>query len=501
MAIFLGSSNFNGSNGSHFTASVYLDSYSQSVENNSTTYTLHLYVGSIDGYSAYGSAANGYLQGTWSGSTTSFPARTQRDMGTYTGTIQHNDDGTAYLNVSASVITNWSGVGSAYINTGWSVPTIPRSASITANDGTIEESTKITIKRLTTSYTYDLSYSINDDDGTAHTGTIATGINQDSYDWIIPEVFLQYYRVGTSRTCTIICKTYNGTSLIGTKTTDINIMASSNTMPTVSTWQFKDMNSKTIALTDDSSVMVQGYSAGYLALTIKLSYYSKVSSVKDENNKSVEYSIVSDTDQVQTLSIENDYSDFSITHTITILDGRGNGKVIALVPSDTTSSTSNTGALFKITYKRVNYIPLMLSMTAKRPSATTGEIEVTFSGNYFNDSFGGADNALELSWKYRIKGATDWTTGGTFTKDTDYTITGNTFESKGSVSLGKIFTYTNVYEIAIYYKDKLVDTYTSRIVTKGTPVYWWNANSFNILVPAYLKSGNEILDYDVVDEW
>lgn len=502
MATFLGSSYFNGYNGSHFTASVYLDSYSQSIENNSTTYTLHLYAGAIDGYSASGSAISGYLQGNWTGNTTSFPARTQRDMGTFTGTIQHDVNGNATLGVTGFVDgSKWSGIGTATVSTTWQIPSIPRSASITGTGAEIGENSTITINRLTTSYTYNLRYSIKDDDGTEHTDTIVTGINQNSYDWTIPEIFYQYWTKGTEKYCTIYCDTYNGNSLIGTKNTSIQIRTKTSTMPDITDYNFRDINSKTVALTDDNSTMVQGYSVGHLSFTATLNYYSKVDRVVDGDGNPVVYEVVSNTEQKQVISIEKDYSDFSTTHTIAILDGRGDGKVIALVPSDTTSSSSDTGALFKITFVRINYISLTLSMTAKRPSATTGEIAVTFSGNYFNDSFGSVSNTLELSWKYRIKGATDWTDGGTFTKDTDYTITDNTFESNGSVSLGKIFTYTNIYEIAIYYKDKLVDTYTSRTVTKGEPVYWWNANSFNILVPAYLKSGNEILDYDVVDEW
>ena len=53
MAIFLGSSNFSGSNGSHFVANVYLDSYTQDKTNNTTSYKLHLYAGSNRRKSVY----------------------------------------------------------------------------------------------------------------------------------------------------------------------------------------------------------------------------------------------------------------------------------------------------------------------------------------------------------------------------------------------------------------------------------------------------------------
>ena len=472
MAIFLGSSNFSGSEGSHFTASVYLDSYSQDINANRTDYTLHLYAGSIDYKYAYGSAINGYLQGNWCGSATNFPARTQVDMGTYSGSITHNNDGTAWLGVTGYVNANaWSGVGEATVSTGWTPPTIPRSASVTGTSSEIGAKTTITIARLTTNFKYNLRYSIKDDAGTEHTGTIATGINQDSYEWTVPEIFYQYWTKGTKKFCTIYCDTYNGNSLIGTKSTNIQILVNTNTKPDITNYNFRDMNSKTVALTNDNGKMVQGYSVGHLSFTATLNYYSKVDKVVDEDGNPVDYEIVSNTEQKQVISIEKDYTDFSVIHMIWVWDGRG---VAGRIGLRTQNMATFPPAVKTIVYARVDYIPLTLSMTAKRPSATTGEIAVAFSGNYFNADFGAVNNTLELSWKYRQKGATTWTNGGTFVKDTDYEITGNVYKSKGNVSLGNIFDYRNIYEIAIYYKDKLIDTFTSKIVTRGLPIFWWN---------------------------
>ena len=472
MAIFLGSSNFSGYDGSHYKTSVYLDSYSQDINANRTDYTLHLYAGSIDGYSGSGSAAQGYIQGVNTGSTTRFPARTQVDMGTYSGSITHNNDGTAWLGVTGYVNANiWSGVGEATVSTGWTPPTIPRSASVTGTNSEIGEKTTITIARLTTNFKYNLRYSIKDDAGTEHTGTIATGINQDSYEWTVPEIFYQYWTTGAKKFCTIYCDTYNGNSLIGTKSTNIQILINTNTKPDITNYNFRDMNSKTVALTDDNGKMVQGYSVGHLSFTATLNYYSKVDRVVDGDGNPVDYEIVSNTEQKQVISIEKDYTDFSVIHQIWVWDGRG---VVGRIGLRTQNMATFPPAVKTIVYNRVDYIPLTLSMTAKRPSATTGEIAVSFSGNYFNSDFGAVDNTLELSWKYRQKGVETWTDGGTFTKDTDYEITGNTFNSKGAISLGNLFDYRNIYEIAIYYKDKLVDTYTTKTVTRGLPIFWWN---------------------------
>lgn len=503
MAIFLGSANFNGTNGSHFYASVYLDSYSQDVNTNTTAYTLHLYAGSVDSYYAYGSAINGYLQGAWSGSATSFPARTQVDMGTYSGTIQHNADGTAWLGVTGSVDASRWGIGSASVSAGWTPPTIPRSASVTATGAAIGEKSTIVINRLTTTFNYTLRYSILDELGTTHQDTIVSKINQDIYEWTLPDVFYQYWRTGNTKYCTIYCDTYNGDKLIGTKSTDIQVRTSMATIPLITDYDFRDMNSRTVALTDDNGVMVQGYSSGRLTFTATLDYYSKVSEVLDENRQPVEYQVVSETDKTQVISVEMEYNDFSSLHQLWVWDGRRKAGRIGI----RTNNMAKMPGTIEIIYERIDYILLTMNMSAKRPSATTGEIDVDFSGNYFNGTFGGADNSLDLSWKYRLKGATDWIDGGVFVKDTDYTISENTFESNGAVNLGSTFDYQNIYEIAIFYKDKLVDTYTSKIVPRGLPIFWWNkdgvydGNNKKFLVEGDASGGDTlpigaIVDYD-----
>lgn len=472
MAIFLGSSNFSGYDGSHYTASVYLDSYSQDINANRTDYTLHLYAGSIDSWYGYGSAINGYLQGVVTGSTTSFPARTQVDMGTYSGSITHNADGTAWLGVTGYVNANiWSGVGEATVSTGWTPPTIPRSASVTATDANIEEKSKITINRLTNSFNYTLRYFITDETGKEHMGIIASGINQDVYEWTVPSRFYKYWTTGNIKNCIIYCDTFNGESFLETKQTSIKISVGAKAIPFIDGDSFNDQNPTTVALTGDNSTMIQSYSTGRLSFSATLGYYAKVSSVLDENQQPIEYQIVSDTEQTQVISVEKEYNDFKSLHTIYVFDGRGMAGRIAIRTKEMATPPTSVKT---ITYNRIDYIPLTLNMIAKRPSATTGEIEVTFSGNYFNDTFGDVDNTLELSWKYKLKGAETWTVGGTFVKDTDYVITGNTFESKGNISLGTNFNYLNIYEIAIFYKDKLVDTYTTKTVTRGLPIFWWN---------------------------
>lgn len=475
MAIFLGSSNFNGSQGSNFYISVYLDKYTQNIESNATDYTLHLYMSTRNKFSGYGVAIPGYLQGVQTGSTTSVGSNATVDMGTYSGTLQHNADGTGWLGVTGYVNANaWYGVGEATVSTGWTAPTIPRQATISGNSSaTIEETYSININRLVSNYNYTLRYSITDDDNTAHTGTIATGINVDKYAWTVPEVFYQYWTIGDIKRLNIYCDTYNGNNLIGTTELNIQLIAPSKTKPNIIEYTFKDENATTVALTGDNAIMVKGYSNARFNVVAELGYYAKTSDVVlIDDGTQVDYTIQKNsTEQKQVIAFDKTFTNFNILHSFRIKDTRG---MLSLVGARTNTMAPFTPSYKQILYETVDYIPLTLNMSVKRPNSTTGEVELTFSGNYFNNTFGNVDNTLELSWKYREKGVEAWTVGGTFTKDTDYEITGNLFKSKGVISLGKIFNYQKIYEIAVYYKDKLVDTYTTKLVTRGLPIFWWN---------------------------
>lgn len=476
MATLIGESTFNGTNGSHFRARIYLDSYTQSTENNSTTAVRHLYMQSFDGYSGYGATIAGYIDGVQTGSTSSIGKNSIVDMGTSTITVTHNNEGVGSVSFNSSINASAWGLGTANINASWTPPSIARSAKITApSNAAIEETIKLNINRLVDTYNYTLRYKFTGDTQD-YEGTIVENINQDSYDWTVPEEFYQYWKehipTKIARYCYVYCDTYSGTTLIGTTEAVMQILTLAKTTPTFETYNFADQKAATRALTGDPTIMVAGYSVGRLEFTCRLDYYSKVYQVQNIlTQEDIQYTVVSNTDKTQVIKVEMFITDFNTFYPIWVFDGRGRAARIIVRTPEQQKPINYT----YITYTRIDYIPLTSNITwLKRPSATTGEVTIGFSGNYWNGNFGKVDNELSLSWKYRIKGATDWITGGTFTKDTDYTITNNTYESKGNISLGTVFDYRNVYEVGLFYADKLVDTFTSKIVPKGFPIFWWN---------------------------
>ena len=132
MATLLQTSNFNGTNGSHFYIELW-QTNTQNVEENTSTVTYDLYFGSKDGYSGSGAAYYGYIGKNWEdrsqiGSGTSIGVNTKIYVGSTTRVYNHNSDGTCEASYYALLDTPWS-LGAADLGGTFALPTIPRDFS------------------------------------------------------------------------------------------------------------------------------------------------------------------------------------------------------------------------------------------------------------------------------------------------------------------------------------------------------------------------------------
>lgn len=120
-------------------------------------------------------------------------------------------------------------IGSEDVTVTLTVPdaTIPTLSTGSVNMGS---SVTITTARKSSNFTHTLSYSF-----AGKTGTIGSDIT-DSKAWMIPYSLAKEIPTEISGVCTIICETYNGTALIGTKTADLTIIVPNNetTRPSIS---------------------------------------------------------------------------------------------------------------------------------------------------------------------------------------------------------------------------------------------------------------------------
>lgn len=152
-----------------------------------------------------------------------------KEIGRKTFTVTHNADGSK----TAAISGYWyTGIAPAELSASDSITltTIPRATTPTLSASSVAAGGSVTINtpRASSSFTHTLTYSFG-----TKSGTIASSVGT-SYAWTVPLSILTGIPNTTSGTCTITCKTYNGSTLIGTKTVTLKITAPSSVVPTIS---------------------------------------------------------------------------------------------------------------------------------------------------------------------------------------------------------------------------------------------------------------------------
>lgn len=448
MATYLTETRFPSGDGSHF--KLWMDyEISQSISGNYTDVTLHLNFQSLDGYSGSGAATNGYINGNWVGSTTSIGKNSNVWLGYRTDRYYHNSDGTGSASYSASISCPW-GIGTASVSGTITLPTIPRASSVTATSAEIESATSININRASSGFTHTLRYKFG-----SLTGTIATGV-ATSYGWTLPTSFYEQIPNAKTGTCTIYCDTYTGSTLLGTKSTTFTVKTNEELCKPEVNVIVEDINDKSVALTGSTDSIVKYISNALITTTStpRNSATIKSTSVVCGDGKS-------GTGESVTLNNVE-----SAKFTVTVTDSRGYSTVI---------NSQKT---------LINYVNLTINPTFVRPEPTTGEVKLTYNGNYFNGSFGSTNNSLTVQYRYKESGTDTWSSYKTLTS----TISGNTYSN--TVSLGTEFDYKKAYNFEIQAIDKLQTvTNTEGSVSQGIPML--------ALFKEYIEMfGNEVFKFD-----
>lgn len=414
---------------------------SQSVENNSTT--INWSCGFTPGHAYYTNAIKMYavtINGTqvYSGGTYSnITDYQERTFASGTLKIAHNSDGSKSFTISG--FSGWiydSGTTNASAQS-FTLSTIPRASSVSCSTANISSNATITINRASTSFTHTLTYVFG-----SLTGTIATKTSSTNISWTLPTTFYAQIPNAKSGAGTITCQTYNGSTLIGSKSTSFTATVSeSASKPTLSP-TVVDSNTTTTALTGDSSKFIKYYSNASAATGAAARNSSTLKSQK----------IVCGAKSLATASgtisaVESGSFSFSAT------DSRG------YITTQTVNKTL------------IEYVKLTCSMEAGAPT-TAGVATLKISGNYFNGSFGKVANTLTVQYRYKTQGENygSWTT-------VTATKSGNTYSATASISG---LNYLNTYVFQVRAIDKLATVNSNEQTRKTTPVFDWSKDDFNI---------------------
>ena len=415
--------------------------YSQNIEDNSTIINWSCgfhpghkyYLNAIKMSSVVINGVEVYSGGTYS-NITDYKDRT---FASASLKIAHTPDGSKSFTISG--FSGWIyASGNTYASSQtFTLPTIPRASSVSCSSANIGSNATITINRASTSFTHTLTYSFG-----SLSGTIATKTSSTNISWTIPTTFYGQIPNSKSGTGTITCDTYNGSTLIGSKSTSFTATVSeSASKPTLNPTAV-DSNATTTALTGNSSKFIKYYSKASVATGAKA---RNSATLKSQKITCGAKSITSASGTIN--AVESGSFTFSAT------DSRGY----------TTTQTLNKTL--------IEYIKLTCSLNAGAPT-TAGVATLKISGNYWDGVFGALANTLTVQYRYKAQGGNygSWTT-------VSATKSNNTYNATATIS-GLNYQTTYVFQARAI--DKLATINTDEQARRTTPIFDWSKNDFNI---------------------
>lgn len=366
---------------------------------------------------------------------------TTRTIRSGTVTIAHDADGTKTVAISAALDTDTSAVGSGTLSDDVDLPTIPRATQPTVS-GAVDAGGNLTINtpRASSSFTHTLTYAFGD-----ATGTIATGV-ATSQVWAVPLTLLDEIPNAASGTGTITCKTYNGATLIGTKTVGFTVNAGAAIVPDFTTITHSEANSVVTAAS--IGAYVQSLSKLALAITGAAGVYGSTITAYEI---SVDGQTITSASGTTPSAIG---TPGTVTVTGKITDSRGRTK----------TKTVNVTVL-AYTPPKINSIQVRRSNGAGVVDANTGTYaRIDLDAAVQSLVVGTQKNALTYKIESRL-------VGGAYATKATTTPGGVTFASSRVVGTGGEYSIASSYEVQVTVSDKFGSIVASRtIATAQVPL-------------------------------
>lgn len=347
---------------------------------------------------------------------------------------------------------------SASVDTGWQTLTsIARATKIDNFIATIGEPVVFSWTKASANFTHELKLDFKEE-----TTIIGTDLI-DNKEWIPDESFYQKLEK-SSEEGTLRLTTYNNGVQVGsTQTSTLTLNAKQSVAePVLITKKAIDTNATTKALTGNENTLVFYKSNTNFILEFSTREYAKATKVIIDN---VEYEIPEGT-------LQSDGKTTNYSMNIDLGTTMRNNFNISI------TDTRFTIKDLVINDNYILYIPLDCNSSFKRVAPTTGDVGVLFNGNYYSGSFGSKSNTFKITYKYKKKNDTNYSSLITLTKGTHYNVSGNKYYSgktttASTITLPTNFDYRSVYEGVMYVEDALTSIPINFLVVKGVPIFWW----------------------------
>lgn len=330
---------------------------------------------------------------------------------------------------------------------------LPRSSAVGATDANIGATSMIAITKALGSYTHSIAFQFGELSGFLRADGSISGTEvkfaETSVAWSIPHAFYEQIPNAKTGVCTLTCKTYSDEKQIGTaQTGSFTVTAAESLCAPEVSGTVMDTNEAAVRLTGDSGKLIR-YVSNALCTIAATAKNSAQIVQKSINGAPVEEDAV------------------------TIFHAESGSIVFAATDSRGYATTARVHA------EMVDYIPLTANVTVQRTDPTSGNGVITVTGNFYNGSFGAADNTLSV--QYQVNG------GATVTVAAEKN--GNSYRASTTVSG---LDYGAAHEITVTVTDLLRSVSKSVTVKKGIPVFDWGEKDFAFHVPVTMISANGV---------
>ena len=379
--------------------------------------------------------------------------------------FKHNDDGTLSITLKFiySSTANHASAGETTVTL--KLTNIPRASTITATNAIIEGTSNIKIDKKSDSFTTTITYAFE-----GESGTIVTKTNLSEVPWVIPKSFYAKIPSKPYATCTLTATTYSGTTPVGTKPTTLTITADPNKCRPKATIIAVDSNETTKNLTDGTGNVVVIGKSNILCTIEKIVVPNKGADITSVKVNGVELN------NLTKVTFNNATTN---VFEVIVEDARGY------------SNKDYNDENKSVTLGKVDYVDVSINATVERNTPTDGKLNIKFDGKYFNGSFGNTDNNLTVQYKYKEKGASEYSN----LKDLTYTLKDNTYS--GELKEIEGFDYQKEYVVQVIATDLLGSAPKTPIeipVNKGQPMWWYDQKAFRVLTDFLVKDRNILND-------
>lgn len=383
------------------------------------------------------------------------------------GWITHNSDGNKNVGASAYFVATPWGISASVSGIYSALPKIPRGSILTSvlnyeTDLTIipiEVNTQLeaVFTKYVSSYYDKLVLKI----GNTVVKTIEGITSPSIFNFTSAEVNTIYLLMSTTNSINLVAElsTYSDSTMstqIGTTSSKTVTASIINANPLFSNFNFQDVNTNTLALTNNNLKIVSGKSnlkvvilnadmaIGQKGSTIE---YYKINDVIYNN-----YTIVNDIKTYNT-SFEQTINQYSLNNiTVYAIDSR-----------------NNATQLIKAITNFIDYTSIVVSSkNVERLGSINEETKFDFTGTFWNDNFGQVINDITATYRYKETSTETWITGSS---SISITKNGNNFSFsgylKGNTDVG--FGADKSYNVEIILNDKIDNEIITYMVINGIP--------------------------------